>query len=132
MHSVRNAFPGIVSAQGEKTHEHGGSAANQTAAPARRYSHLDVPRPAGTCAVTGRKIEAGEKLFAAIRETSEGIERIDVSPEAWEGFDHSVGAKLLAFWQTVMPAHEVKKKVFVDDDVLCTLFERLSDATEPR
>lgn len=94
-------------------------------------SHLDVPRPAGTCAVTGRKIEAGEKLFAAIRETSEGIERIDVSPEAWEGFDHSVGAKLLAFWQTVMPAHEVKKKVFVDDEVLCTLFERLSDATEP-
>jgi len=25
----------------------------------------------------------------------------------------------------------VKKKVFVDDEVLCTLFERLADASEP-
>jgi hypothetical protein len=88
----------------------------------------EVPRPAGHCAVTGRKIEAGEKLFAAIRETPEGIERVDVSPEAWEGFDR---ANLLAFWQTVMPAHEQKKKVFVDDEVLSTLFERLADVTEP-
>jgi hypothetical protein len=88
----------------------------------------EVPRPAGHCSVTGRKIEAGERLFAAIRETPVGIERIDVSPEAWEGFDR---AGVLAFWQTVMPAHEQKKKVFVDDEVLCTLFERLSDATEP-
>jgi hypothetical protein len=88
---------------------------------------FDVPRPAGSCAVTGRKIEAGEKLFAAIRETPQGIERVDVSPEAWEAFDRS---NLLAFWQTIMPAHEQKKKVFVDDEVLCTLFERLADATE--
>lgn len=88
---------------------------------------FDVPRPEGHCAVTGRKIEAGEKLFTAIRETPEGIERVDVSPEAWDAFDRS---SVLAFWQTVMPAHEQKKKVFVDDEVLCTLFERLSDATE--
>src|SRR5688500_11107601 len=80
----------------------------------------DVPRPAGHCHVTGRKIEAGEKFFTAIRETPEGIGRVDVSPEAWESFDR---AGVLAFWQTVMPAHEEKKKVFVDDEVLCTLFE---------
>jgi hypothetical protein len=30
-----------------------------------------------------------------------------------------------------MPAAEEKKKVFVDDEVLCTLFERLGEATEP-
>jgi len=89
----------------------------------------DVPRPAGHCAVTGRKIEPGEKFFAAIRETAEGMERVDVAPEAWENFDGR--SNLLAFWQTVMPEHEVKKKVFVDDEVLCTLFERLADASEP-
>jgi hypothetical protein len=101
-----------------------------TAAPTNKPQQggYDVPRPAGHCAVTGRKIEPGEKLFAAIRETPEGIERVDVSPEAWEGFDR---AGVLAFWQTVMPTHEVKKKVFVDDEVLCTLFERLADASEP-
>jgi hypothetical protein len=101
-----------------------------TAAPQTKPQQggYEVPRPAGHCSVTGRKIEAGERFFAAVRETPDGIERIDVSPEAWEGFDRS---GVLAFWQTVMPAHEVKKKVFVDDEVLCTLFERLADATEP-
>ena len=101
-----------------------------TAAPTTKPSQggYDVPRPAGHCAVTGRKIEAGEKFFAAIRETPEGIGRVDVLPEAWETFDR---AGVLAFWQTVMPAHEEKKNVFVDDEVLCTLFERLADATDP-
>ncbi len=88
----------------------------------------DVPRPAGHCVATGRKIEPGERFFAAVRETPDGVERLDVSPEAWEAFDR---ANLLAFWQTLMPAHEQKKKVFVDDEVLCTLFERLADASEP-
>ncbi len=91
---------------------------------------FDVPRPEGHCAVTGRKIEPGEKLFAAIRETPEGIARVDVAPESWEGFDKA-GAGVLAFWQTTMPVHEQKKKVFVDDEVLCTLFERLADAVDP-
>jgi hypothetical protein len=30
-----------------------------------------------------------------------------------------------------MPAAEEKRKLFVDDEVLCTLFERLADAAEP-
>src|SRR5258708_39729040 len=30
-----------------------------------------------------------------------------------------------------MPRPEEKKKLFVDDEVLCTLFERLADVTEP-
>ena len=89
----------------------------------------DVPRPAGVCAVSGRAITPGEKFIAAVRETPTGLERIDVSPEAWPGFDHG---RLLGFWQTVMPQPEQKaKKLFVDDDVLCTLFERLADTSEP-
>jgi hypothetical protein len=101
-----------------------------TAAPTNKPQQggYDVPRPAGHCVVTGRKIEPGERFFAAVRETPEGVERLDVAPEAWESFDR---APLLAYWQTVMPAHEQKKKVFVDDEVLCTLFERLAGATEP-
>src|SRR5687768_10277770 len=104
------------------------STAAPTGRPQQQQGGYDVPRPAGHCHVTGRKIEPGERFFAAIRETPEGIGRVDVAPEAWDGFDR---AGVLAFWQTVMPAHEQKKKVFVDDEVLCTLFERLADATEP-
>ena len=89
---------------------------------------IQVARPGGTCAVSGRAIVAGERFMAAVRETPAGLERIDVAAEHWEAFDKS---GLLAFWQTVMPRGEEKKKVFVDDEVLCTLFERLADATEP-
>jgi hypothetical protein len=90
--------------------------------------NYDVPRPAGVCAVSGRTITPGEKFIAAVRETPTGLERIDISPEAWGGFDR---ARLLGFWQAVMPEPEQKaKKLFVDDDVLCTLFERLADTSE--
>jgi hypothetical protein len=93
-----------------------------------RKGGYDVPRPAGVCAVTGRAIEPGEKFFAVVRETPTGLERLDVSPEAWAEFDRK---DLLGFWQTTMPRPEQKpKKLFVDDEVLCTLFERLADTGE--
>jgi len=100
-----------------------------TAAPApTSKSGYDVPRPSGKCAVCGRDIPPGEKFVAAIRETSTGFERLDISPDCWQTFDR---ANLLGFWQTVMPRPEEKKKLFVDDQVLCDLFERLADVTEP-
>jgi hypothetical protein len=98
-----------------------------TAAPPQS-SGYDVPRPLGKCAVCGRDIPPGEKFFAAIRETPTGLERLDVSPDCWQTFDR---ANLLGFWQTTMPRPEEKKKLFVDDQVLCDLFERLADVTEP-
>jgi hypothetical protein len=98
------------------------------AAPTKPKAGYDVPRPAGKCAVCNRDIQPGEKFFAAVRETATGLERVDVSAECWEGFDRS---NLLGFWQTTMHSPEEKKKLFVDDEVLCNLFERLADATEP-
>jgi hypothetical protein len=78
--------------------------------------------------ISGRPLVPGDKFMAAVRETPAGMERIDVAPECWDRVD-KVG--LLASWQTVMPKAEEKKRVFVDDEVLGTLFERLADATEP-
>jgi hypothetical protein len=66
--------------------------------------------------------------MAALRETSQGFERLDVSLECWPKFDRT---DLLAFWQTAIPQQEAKKKLFVDDEVLCELFERLKDTAEP-
>lgn len=85
-------------------------------------------RPAGLCAVTGRQIQPGEKFHAALKETPAGFERIEVCCEAWSDFPKE---NLLASWQTTMPTGEVKKKVFLDDEVLLDLFERLTDASEP-
>lgn len=100
-----------------------------TAAPATpTKTGYDVPRPIGKCAVSGNDILPGQKFMAAIRETPAGFERLDVSLDCWDAFDR---ANLLGFWQTTMPRPEEKKKLFVDDEVLCQLFERLSDVTEP-
>ena len=100
-----------------------------TAAPApSSKSGYDVPRPTGKCALCSRDITPGEKFIAAIRETTTGFERLDISPDCWQTFDR---ASLLGFWQTTMPRAEEKKKLFVDDQVLCDLFERLADVTEP-
>ena len=100
-----------------------------TAAPAgKSQSGYEVSRPQGVCAVTGHPIGADEKFMAALRETPAGFERVDVSMPAWPDFDRK---DVVAFWQTTMPKHETKKKLFVDDEVLCQLFERLSDVQEP-
>lgn len=98
------------------------------ALPKNQKGGYDVPRPGGKCAASGREIAPGEKFVAAVRESAAGLERLDVSLEAWNEFDR---ANLLGFWQTTMPRPEEKRKVFVDDQVLCDLFERLADATEP-
>jgi hypothetical protein len=87
-----------------------------------------VPKPAHACSVSGRPIVPGERFWAAVRENPAGIERLDVAAEHWAAVDQ---ADLLASWQTTMPVGEEKKKRFVDDEVLCTLFEKLGDATEP-
>jgi hypothetical protein len=88
----------------------------------------EVARPEGRCQVSGEPIEPGIKFMAALRETAAGFERVDVSLNAWASFDR---AGVLAHWQTTMPRAEQKKKLFVDDQVLCELFERLSGVTEP-
>src|SRR5450432_1724963 len=89
----------------------------------------DVSRPLGKCHITGEPIEPGKKFMAALRETPAGFERLDISLDAWKTFDRK---DVIAFWQSVMPSpQETKKKLFVDDQVLCELFERLANAEEP-
>ena len=65
--------------------------------------------------------------MAGLRETPLGFERTDTMLECWPQVDRAL---LLAFWQSAVPVHEARKKVFVDDAVLCELFERLKDTAE--
>jgi hypothetical protein len=99
------------------------------ASPKTTKSGYDVPRPIGTCAVCGEAIPPEAKFVTAVRETVTGLERLDVSLTCWEGFDRTA---LLGFWHATMPRPgEEKRKVFVDDEALSQLFERLADAQEP-
>ena len=69
----------------------------------------------------------GGEVPRGAAETETSIERVDVCLAAWAEFPKE---GLLASWQATMPVGEAKKKLFVDDEVLLTLFERLSDVAE--
>ncbi len=96
--------------------------------PGQSRDKYEVARPAGRCAVSGRELAPDEKFMAALRETAEGFERLDVALEHWADFDKT---DLLASWQTTMPRPEQKKKLLVDDEILREIFHRLQGATEP-
>src|SRR5690606_6208297 len=84
---------------------------------------------------TGRTLEPGEVYYAALVDLPAeagqpadalGIQRVDVSLEAWdEGYrpDH-----LFSYWKSTVPQPNEKKKLFVDDTVLMNLLVRLADA----
>jgi hypothetical protein len=101
-------------------------AENQPAA--GKPGQYSIARAEGKCHVCGRAIAPGEKLMAALRETPMALERLDICTDCQGAFDK---AGLLGFWQITMQAPSAKKKLFVDDDVLCDLFARLAEAEEP-
>jgi hypothetical protein len=82
------------------------------------------------CALCGSELATGQKLMAALRETPAALERLDICLNCWEKFDRK---DLLGFWQATKrpPAERERKNLFVDDDVLCELFQRLAEAQEP-
>jgi hypothetical protein len=89
-------------------------------------------RPQGKCTACGRDIAEGEPFTAAVRESAAGLERLDLDAACWEKADKS---PLLAYWRAKMPGVHgpAKPRMFVDDTVLCDLFDRLADtpAEEP-
>jgi hypothetical protein len=99
-----------------------------TAAPSPLSAGFSIARAQSKCSVCGRDIAPGEKFTAAVRESAAGLERLDLDSQCWQSFDR---AALLAFWQVVMPAAAAPKpRMFVDDTVLCELFERLQAGGE--
>lgn len=98
----------------------------------RLSSNYSIGRPTGLCAATGRRIEPGETCIACLCEQVEGdgFDRVDYSHDAWQG-----GARperLFSFWQMIVPEPDAKPKVFVDDELLMNLFERLAEDERPQ
>ncbi len=101
----------------------------------------DIQRPTGVCAYTGRKLEPGEQYIAALLELTEaqqkeqglaagtlGFKRLDVSLEVWKEGKRPDG--MFSYWKSTVQHPNQKKKVFVDDEVLLTLFKRLADDSQ--
>lgn len=105
------------------------TAATPPSSTAGKPGAYEIGKPMGRCHVSGGEITPGTRFIAALRETPTGFERLDLSLDAWRDFEPK--SELLAFWQAVMPEPTKKAKLFVDDSVLCDLFERLAGADEP-
>lgn len=95
----------------------------------------ETGRPTGVCAVSGRRLEVGEKYVAALVELKDGagLVRMDFGQQEWEGGGRPASpARLLGFWRAVVTPAGAKKRQLVDDAALLDLFEQLEAATEAR
>jgi hypothetical protein len=87
----------------------------------------EIKKTVGQCSGTGREFEIGEEYFAALVEAEPGLERRDFSADYWNEHQPPV----YCFWKTRMPNPELKKKVFVNDEMLMAFFDRLAEETDP-
>jgi hypothetical protein len=101
---------------------------NATTAPRAASAGYSVAKSHGICHGCQQTIAVGDKFTTALKDSPAALERLDYCPACWEKADHT---DLLGYWQTMMPLSTAKKPLFVNDDVLCELFERLSDVSEP-
>jgi hypothetical protein len=86
----------------------------------------EIEKTLGQCYGTGQKFQAGQEYFAALVETEHGFQRRDYSVEYWQAEKPAV----YCYWKTKMPDADQKRKLFVDDDMLMTFFERLAKETD--
>ena len=86
----------------------------------------EINRPLGQCCGTERDIKPGENYFAALVETEQGLERRDFCVEYWD----TKNPEVFCYWKTRLSDANRKKRIFVDDQMLMTFFERLAEETE--
>ncbi len=99
---------------------------------ARISNDYQVARSTGLCAASGQTLEPGEPCVASLceREEDDGFDRLDFSVEAWDGGHRP--PRLFSFWRTTVAHKEERKRIFVDDQVLSDLFDRLADDDRPQ
>lgn len=86
----------------------------------------DIQKTLGQCYGSGVKLKLAQEYFAALVETDEGFERRDYSVDYW----NNENPKTYCFWKTKMADSDRKKKLFIDDEMLMSFFERLAKETE--
>ena len=86
----------------------------------------EIKKPIGQCYVSDDEFAVGDDYFAALVETEEGFERRDFCVGCWKEHKPDV----YCFWKTKMPDPEHKKKLFIDDEMLMSFFDRLAEETD--
>lgn len=97
---------------------------------ARDYN---ITRPSGQCTTCHRPMQPGEEFIATIRQAGEEFARADYCPGCWDGCPQKGldDPQVLGVWRTRLPEPKERRKLFLDDDVLVSFFQRLEGAAEP-
>ncbi|MFM1902352.1 MAG: hypothetical protein RLZZ440_252 [Planctomycetota bacterium] len=82
---------------------------------------LKLHRPQSVCSRTGRGLAAGESFFSALVRGPDGLGRIDVAAEAWDGPPDGA----VAWWKSVCPAPSAAGPTLAPVDVLLDALEGL-------
>lgn len=90
----------------------------------------EIARTTGRCAFSGRAFAPRESYVATLVEEGDNLRRVDVALDAWN--EGKRPDNLFSYWKAMAPEPNAKKKVFVDDEVLMNLLERLTDADQPQ
>lgn len=86
-------------------------------------AEIQIGRPAGRCATSGRELRAGEDFHSAIFETPGGLERKDYAAECWSGPPEGA---ICSFRTRISPAPR-QQGVRIDENALLALFLSLAD-----
>jgi len=86
----------------------------------------EIRKTLGQCSGTEEEFAVGQEYFATLVTIEEGFERRDFSVEYW--LEHK--PEVYCFWKTKMIDPDNKKKLFIDDKMLMSFFERLGEETD--
>jgi len=86
----------------------------------------EIHKSLGTCAGNGRAIQPDEEFIATLVEAGGKFERRDYSNEYWTENKPQV----YCYWKSKMARPDLKKKIFIDNDMLLAFFERMAEETE--
>jgi hypothetical protein len=78
------------------------------------------------CSVTGRELQAGEKVYSVLLEEDGKFVRKDFGAEAWQGPPQHA----FSFWVGRVSAGDQKRRSPIDDELLLDCFGRLEGQIE--
>jgi len=91
----------------------------------------NISRTGGQCSRCGKQLQAGDEFVTTVREYGEDFRREDFCAACWEDQPQGDDPDLLGLWRSRIPPPQEKRKLFVDNDLLVSFFERLEGAAEP-
>ncbi len=90
----------------------------------------NIAKTSGTCCGCETELTPGTQLIAILAETNDALERLDFCQRCFDDGKHEEDSarEIIGSWKSVVPEPKQKKKLFVDNELLGNLFERLGQS----